>query len=245
MIRPLIFACALSLTAVAAVAGPAAFDRMTMEQYWSGPVVTRALPWSGGDGLTVGWPSDITYVQGPALRIEVTGPKTAVDLLSMSGDVLRSNVQLSGHNLWSDGQRFTIRVTAPDLGRFNLSIGSTLKAAQVRTDHLHINVSTGSRADLAVTVRDLIVTASTGADVRLRGSASSAEVHANTGATADLTGLTLDSAEVHASTNGRATLAPSKAAELNASTNARIRLLTNPPRLRTRASLGARIDTGA
>lgn len=242
MIRPLILATILSAAAVSATAQPDPAGRMTMAQYWSGPATTRVLAWSGGDEVTIGMPSQITYVQGPAVRFEVTGPKTAVDLLSVRNGVMRSNVQLTGRQRWSDDEHFTVRITAPNVERFNISIGSHLKAASITGARLRINASTGAEADVVARVRDLTVNANTGAEVKVRGKADSAEVHTNTGGEIDLTGLTLDRAEVHASTGARATLGPASAAEVHASTDARIRLLTKPAHLKTRTSLGARIN---
>lgn len=96
------------------------------------PDVSRELAWSG-DSLTVELPLDVTYIQGPAAKVEITGPKAYVDRLRLENGRLSLvddgddgledgglTIDSRGIRLQSNSDRVKITVTAPNVTRFKL-----------------------------------------------------------------------------------------------------------------------------
>ena len=96
------------------------------------PDVSRELAWSG-ESLTVELPLDVTYVQGPAAKVEITGPKAYVDRLRLENGRLsliddgvngeeegELTIDHNGIRLQRNSDRVKIVVTAPKVSRFQL-----------------------------------------------------------------------------------------------------------------------------
>jgi hypothetical protein len=137
-----------SFAGVAALAGP-----VIMKEGWTIPInressfgrthtsvgartpspdVSRELAWSG-ESLTVELPLDVTYIQGPAAKVEITGPKAYVDRLRLENGRLSLiddgdnreeegalTIDHNGIRLQSNSSRVKIIVTAPKVSRFQL-----------------------------------------------------------------------------------------------------------------------------
>jgi hypothetical protein len=98
------------------------------------PTVSRELAWSG-EALTVDLPIDVSYVQGPIAKVEVSGPKAYVDRLRLENgrlsmdDQVRNDHNLHGDSLTIDSHGIRIQsnadqvkivVTAPSVSRFQV-----------------------------------------------------------------------------------------------------------------------------
>lgn len=105
----------------------------------SSPDVSRELPWSG-ESLTVELPLDVTYIQGPAAKVQITGPKAYVDRLRLENGRLSLidegddsveqgavTIDRNGIRIQSNSSRVKIVVTAPNVSDFKLNGSGDLK----------------------------------------------------------------------------------------------------------------------
>ena len=98
------------------------------------PIISRQLDWTG-QALTLDLPIDVTYVQGPVARVEITGPRAVVDRLRLEdgrislsqGDGAAYDLQAdsltidrNGIRVRSDADQTRIVVTSPDVSSFKL-----------------------------------------------------------------------------------------------------------------------------
>jgi len=114
------------------------------------PTLNRTLAWSGGDLLHVDVPCDVEYVQGPAGKIEVSGPKDLVEGLKIAGGVItldrRSDlesltVDRMGIRVLSDAERLKIVVTAPGVRKFELDGSGDLTIRDFDQPELSVSLS--------------------------------------------------------------------------------------------------------
>lgn len=125
----------------------------------AGPEVTRDLAWAGGPLLQVDVPAEVSFVQGPAPKVTVTGPQALVERLVVDGGRLRFRDGDAG-----DGvrvrfirDRLRIAVTAPAVTRFVLNGSPSLTLAGYDQPELTIEINgsgdvTGSGKTQALTV---------------------------------------------------------------------------------------------
>ena len=126
------------------------------------PTVHRELAWSGGDFLKLDVPSDVEFIQGPIGKIEITGPKSIVDRLTIEGGSIHVADNIEGESLTIDrhgirvqsgSDRLKIVVTAPDVRRFELSGSGDLEIEGFNQPTLSVtidgsgDVSAKGRAD--------------------------------------------------------------------------------------------------
>lgn len=97
------------------------------------PIISRQLAWTG-ETLTVDLPIDVTYVQGPVAKIEISGPRAVVDRLRIEagrislvdGDsdhdlnVDSLTIDRNGIRVHSYADQTRIVVTAPKVSSFKL-----------------------------------------------------------------------------------------------------------------------------
>lgn len=98
------------------------------------PIVSRQLAWTG-EALTVDLPIDVTYVQGPLAKVEISGPRDVVDRLMVAdGRIHMADDEDSHRNLYADSltidrqgirihsnaDQTRIVVTAPSVNSFKL-----------------------------------------------------------------------------------------------------------------------------
>ncbi|MDB5438171.1 MAG: hypothetical protein JWM33_598, partial [Caulobacteraceae bacterium] len=109
MIRPLLITFVVaSVVAVAAGVGisilhPASLrdsDKGGSKAQDPGPVVTRDFAWSGSPNLTISIPAEVTYVQGPAAKMTITGPSAMLDEIEISDGDIKFDCNFS-FTLWS------------------------------------------------------------------------------------------------------------------------------------------------
>lgn len=133
------------------------------------PTVNREFAWSGGDFLKLDVPSDVEFIQGPVGKIEVSGPKSMVDRLTVEGGFIHVADNIEGESLTIDrhgirvqsgSDRLKIVVTAPGVRRFELSGSGDLEIAGFNQPSLSVtldgsgDVSAKGRADaIEITTR--------------------------------------------------------------------------------------------
>lgn len=204
---------------------------------WEGPTETRDFPWSGAGEIDVGMPADVTYTQGPAPKITVTGPKGALDQFHVDGEDLRLRGWNSSNTFvgiptdadTASGDRpprLKIDIVAPGVTRFDLSGSETLTIDNYNQDSLDLDFSGASK-------------------VTAKGSARLLTLDLSGAASADLSGLALQEAEVELSGASRATIAPKAAADFDISGASHVTLLTRPERIVRDVSGAAVIEEAA
>ena len=238
MIRTLLIITGASLVlCIAALAGAAALGGQDMARHgwtWtlrghgdgqdetirfqradSGPRVTRTLAWDGSDRLSIDVTADVTYVQGDAASVEISGPRDQVEGLRLSGGRLTfdddddTNVVMFG---WRNHDRLRITVTAPSISRFDLS----------------------SSGDLSIRGYDqptLFVAIDGSGDVEASGRTEALELDISGSGEADLSALETRDADVEISGSGEAAVGPTGAARISISGSGDVDLTRRPASL--------------
>jgi hypothetical protein len=187
----------------------------------AGPQVTRDMGWPGTEDLSIAVPAEITYVQGPAARMTVTGPKDEVDTLTLTDGRLAAGDEERGRWLFFAGSRrrsgrLAVSVTGPS------------------TRHFHL---TGAKLDIESYDQDSLEVAISGAaDVKAAGRTQRADLRIAGAGSLDLAQLAMDDATVAISGAGDATLGPKLSADISISGVGHVKLLTRPANLHTHVS---------
>lgn len=187
-----------------------------------GPSATRTLPWAGGAMLVVDLPGEVTYVQGDAKRVTVTGPQTLVDRVQLlQGDRLTFNdgdnteqvlVRWGPGGLRAHDEGLKITVTAPDVTLFDVSSSANLLIRNYDKPRLSL-VMSGS------------------GDVRVEGRTEDARLDLSGSGDADLAGLELTNATIDIDGSGDVEAAASGQVDVDISGSGDVSLTRRPTRL--------------
>jgi hypothetical protein len=182
-----------------------------------GPETIRDFAWSGGDRLDLDVPAVVQFTQsdGPA-KLTVSGPQSTLDRLEVEGGRIRvdGSKRRLGH--------LTVTLSAPKVTQFEISDYGDLTIENYKQDKLEIDISGAG-------------------DVKARGEAKSVDLEISGAGKVDLSDLTADAADVEISGFGKATLAPKQSADLKISGAGELRLLSQPPDLKTSISGAGKI----
>jgi Putative auto-transporter adhesin, head GIN domain len=186
-----------------------------------GSSVTREIAWPGGDRIEFDVPADVHYTQGPGpAKLVITGPKDQVDRVELSGGDLRSRDDDD-----FDGGRLTVTMIAPDVRHFAINGDNSLAIDGYSQDDFSIDVSGNGKVNAKGKTRAVKLDVSGNGDI-------------------DLSGLAAQSADAQISGSGRASLAPTDAANVSISGSGEIDLLTHPAKLNSDVSGSGRIVEG-
>ena len=170
----------------------------------AGASATKVIAWDGGDELDIEVPGTVEFTQAPGPgEISVTGPSDMVRHVVLAGSRLGLD---DGGGYWG---RVRVKVTAPAVRKFVISGADTLDIAGFDQDELDLEVS-GSGA------------------VTAKGRARATHIDISGDGQVDFGGLAVETASATISGAGRATLAPTTAADLHISGDGEIVLLTHP-----------------
>ncbi len=177
-----------------------------------GPRVTRTLAWDGSDRLDVEVSADVTYVQGDAASVEISGPRDQVEGLRLRGGRLtfddddHTEVVMFG---WRNHERLRITVTAPSVRTFNLS-------------------SSGDLSIRGYDQPDMMVRITGSGDVDAAGRTETVELDIHGSGEADLSALETTDADVEISGSGEAAVGPTGAARITISGSGDVDLTRRP-----------------
>jgi hypothetical protein len=197
-----------------------------------GPDVTRSVAFEGGERLELDLSAEVTYVQGAANTVVITGPQAVIDWVRVQGSRLwmqdgpeRVTLRLENGSLngWSDSERIRIVVTAPSVTTFDLEGSSDLKIRDYDQDALSIDLSGSGEIEADGRTRTL--------ELDISGSGE-----------ADLSRLTLTDANVAIAGSGEARLGPTGRADVTISGSGDVELTQQPATLNQSISGSGGID---
>lgn len=187
-------------------------DHWTHDRGPHGPAATRELAWDGSTELELNVPAVVEYVQAPGPGVvEISGPRGMVEKIQLKGGSLSLHGPSHGHG------RLRIRVSAPNVSRFELNGHDRLEIRGYDQDRLSIEAN-GS------------------AEILAEGRARSVDLELSGMGEADLGRLATDEAQVDISGAGEAVIAPRQAADLEISGSGEVVLLTRPPQVNTQVA---------
>jgi hypothetical protein len=197
-----------------------------------GPDVTRSVAFEGGERLELDLGAEVTYVQGAANTVVITGPQAVIDRVRIQGSriwmedgpervTLRwENGSLNG---WSDSERISIVVTAPAVTAFDVEGSSDVKIHDYDQTALAIDLS-GS------------------GEIEVDGRATTLELDISGSGEADLSRLVLTDANVAIAGSGEARLGPTGQADISISGSGDVELTEQPATLNQSVSGSGDID---
>ena len=181
----------------------------------SGPHISRTIAWDGSDRLDIDVGADVTYVQGDAASVQITGPRDQVEGLQLRAGRLTFNddddteVVMFG---WRNHDRLHITVTAPSVRTFDLSGSGELVIRDYDQPSLALNVSGSGEVDA-------------------RGRTETVDLDISGSGEVDLSGLETRDADIDITGSGEAAVGPTGAARISISGSGDVDLTRRPASL--------------
>ncbi len=193
------------------------------------PSVSRDLTWDGGDTLVLDVPADVTFTQGKAASVTVTGPSSLVDRVRLSDgrltytdgpdrkEVVNFSIGPNGIDAREDSDTLKISIVAPSVTTFNAAGDGDLTVRDFDQPNLELNLSGDG-------------------DVTISGVTKALKVSSSGDGDADLGGLRAGDADIDLSSDGDVTAAPTGKVNVSVSGDGDANLTTNPASLSTHTS---------
>ena len=186
-----------------------------------GAQTTREIAWNGGDRLDLDVAADVTFTQAPGpAKLTISGPTAAVQNVELSG----SHLQFGNDEDYSGGP-LTVTLTAPAVRHFAINGSGDLAINNYDQDQLDLDVS-GS------------------GNVTAHGKARALKLDISGSGDVDAGSLAAGSADADISGSGKASIAPTDAADLRISGDGEIDLLSHPGKVTSDVSGSGRIVEG-
>jgi hypothetical protein len=126
---------------------------------------TRSLAWSGGETLSFDLPAQVTYTQGPAVSMVISGPEVLLAHVVLHGDTLRLDRNVRGLNTHN---ALSIAISGPSLHEFRLNSALTLDLRAISTDSLSVRLD-GAGKVMAQGSAHSVAAPTGNAEVRIAG----------------------------------------------------------------------------
>ncbi len=193
------------------------------------PSTTKTLAWTGGDTLILDVPADVTYTQGPAPSVTVSGPSSLIDRVQLTDnrltyadgpdrkDVVNFSIGPNGIDAREDSDTLKITITAPAVTHFNSAGDGDLTIHDYDQPNLELNLSGDG-------------------DVTADGVAKALKVSVSGDGDAHLSGLRSGDADLDLSSNGNVTAGPTGKVNITISGDGDANLTSNPASLSTHIS---------
>ena len=172
-------------------------------------IVTRDLPWQGGERLTFDVPAAVTFTQGPVAKITLTGPDALVGHVVLDGERLKLDRSVHGISVRNS---LKIAITGPSLHEFNLDSALKLDIHALATDALTLAIDGAG-------------------SVTAQGSAHSVKVTIDGAGEADLNALTLTDARIEIDGIGHVAAGPTGDAHVQIDGAGKVSLTKRPQHL--------------
>lgn len=199
-------------------------DSIRLERGRAEPAVARDIAWDGGERLSIDLPGQVTYAQGDAAGVRVTGPKSVVDRvrfqngrLTLEGDdrgdrgYLRWNG--SGIRAWSEYDDLRVVVTAPAVNTFDVG------------DDGHLSIRDYDQPTLTLRLNG-------DGDADARGETGRLDLKVYGDGDAELHRLDVTDAVIEASGDGHTRAGPTGRVEIDISGDGDVTLTRRPAQLR-------------
>ncbi|MFZ5671231.1 MAG: GIN domain-containing protein [Pseudomonadota bacterium] len=186
----------------------------------AGPQSEKDLAWPGGNLLQIDAPAEVTYVQGAAATVSVSGPQGLVERVVLTDGRLRladNGRPGEGLDLRLGRDRLRVVVTAPSVTRFVLNGSPDLRVEGYDQPEMQVEIN-GS------------------GDVAAAGRAESVSLSIAGSGDAELDELTVRDAAVAIAGSGNASLSPTGAVKVSIAGSGDVALGAKP------ASLTSDID---
>ncbi|HYC69500.1 GIN domain-containing protein [Brevundimonas sp.] len=176
-----------------------------------GPRVSRTLAWTGGDRLEIRVPAEVVYVQGAEASVEVSGVRSQVDRIRVTGGRIAFADDDSDHVVfgWHNSPGLRITVTAPSVRAFALSGSGDLSIRDYDQPSMAVSIRGSGDVDAAGRTETL--------ELDIRGSGE-----------ADLSALEARDADVEISGSGEAAVGPTGAARITITGSGDVELTRRP-----------------
>lgn len=193
------------------------------------PQITKTLEFKPADLLGIDVPAEVSFTQGPAPSLMISGSKDLVERVRYSegrlyltpGDKVANsfNLKLNGNKIEANqvGGLLKITVTAPAIKRFDITGAGDLKINAYDQPELSLNISGAGK-------------------IEAEGRTKSLRLDISGVGNADLEGLEATDADVHISGMGDADIAATGAVKTDISGTGNIRLVKRPTSLEKRVS---------
>jgi hypothetical protein len=194
--------------------------------------ITRDLPWTGGDSLTLELPADVTYVQSTESRITLSGPKDVVERVVVDGGRIAFSeasegsditIDLNGVRMVDDADRLRITVSGPKVTRFAVNGSGDLDIRDYDQPAMDIQVQ-GS------------------GDVKAGGRSDSLTLAIIGSGSIDASDLAARDAQVSTSGSGDATIAARGAVKVSVAGSGGVSLRAKPSSLTSEISGSGDVD---
>lgn len=169
------------------------------------PIISRQLAWSG-EALTVDLPIDVTYVQGPVAKVEISGPRAVVDRLRIEagrislvdGDsdhdlnVDSLTIDRNGIRVHSYADQTRIVVTAPKVSSFKLDGSGDLEIRNYNQPAMTLALNGSGDVDASGQTTGLMLATAGSGDAELEAlRAANAEIALSGSGNADISASNL------------------------------------------------------
>jgi hypothetical protein len=190
----------------------------------AGPQTTKTYSLENFSKVSASAGVNVVLKQGP-FSVTAEGPQDVLDHMKIEvhGDTLEIGRKNSmSFNWFNGGGHAVITVTAPNYTGINVSSGSDLDGA-------------------GLTLQDVRISASSGADIELSGTCGRLDVDASSGADIETSDLRCNTVEAEASSGADVDVFASASANGDASSGGDITVHGNPPQLNKHESSGGNV----
>ncbi|MDB5438170.1 MAG: hypothetical protein JWM33_597 [Caulobacteraceae bacterium] len=207
----------------------------------AGAVETRDFAWTGGPSLKIGFPAEVTYIQGPASRMVATGSKETLDKMKVGNGEIDLDINCLSWSFIrfsfsrSDSSSDENTLCGRDQAPLRITITAPSTQAFDASGVAHLDIQNYSQPELKLTV-------SGASTIKAAGKAGKLDLDVSGASHAELADLALTDAKADASGASHATLKATGRVEAKASGASSLNLLTRPANLDRSVSGASHID---
>lgn len=203
-------------------------------------VVTRDFAWTGGRDLKIGFPAEVTYIQGKENRMVATGSPAMLDKLKVEGGEIRLDFNCFGWSVslpgfHADGKSYDSRICGPNQPPLRIRVTSPSAQSFGVSGAAHLDIQNYDQPQMKLAV-------SGAANARAAGRAGRLDLADSGASHADLGDLTLTQATVAVSGASHATLTATGKVEAAVSGASSLALKVRPQSLTQHVSGASHIE---
>ncbi len=196
----------------------------------SGSIKSEDRPISGINGIAVSSGMNLYLEQAGFEKMTVEAEDNILPLIVAEVSDGNLNVKYKRTILGGIIARKPVNIylTVIDLDKIHLSSGSNLESSLIETESLEINLDSGSRGNIQLDVRDLIVELSSGSNLSAMGTAEEQDIRISSGSAYEAEDLISSTTKINASSGSAAAINTTESLDVNISSGSRVRYCGNP-----------------